>query len=317
MPEAYRVRNWKEYNEALVQRGSITLWFAEEVVQNWRAEKQSGVRGRPKKYSDCAIVCGLTLKVLFKLTFRMTEGFIKSVVKQLGVEIEAPDYTLLCKRQKSVQLPALSKRLKPGEGLALVVDSSGVKVYGEGEWRVRRYGWKKHRLWRKLHLAVNSETQQIEACELTELGVQDSEGFLRLLSGIPSQIQTVIGDGAYDRFSCYEACERRGIQLVAPAQHNARPSCERARNKRKASPGAVQKRDETIEQIRQWGRKAWKVQTGYHRRSLAETAVYRFKTLVGHRLSARTLAHQQTEAAIGCYIINKMTELGMPRTEKI
>ena len=312
----YRVRNWKDYNEALVQRGSVTLWFSEEAIKKWREPKKAGGRGRPQEYSDLAITCGLTIKAVFKLTYRATEGFIKSLVDKLELSIEVPDYSLLCKRQKGVKV-VLPKRNTQGEGLLIVCDSTGLKVFGEGEWKTRRYGPTKKRLWRKLHLAINSQTQLIEACELTELGTQDCVGFQSLVNSIKEPIAVAIGDGAYDRFSCYEKMEQRGGKGIFPPQRNAVTSTERTDNKKKASKGAVEKRDEAIKQVRLLGRKAWKQQAGYHRRSLAETGMFRVKTLLGRRLSCHTLENQCVEAKIWCYVVNKMTLLGMPKTVAI
>lgn len=313
--KSYRVRNWSDYNEALVNRGSITFWFNEECIAQWRSDKKAGGRGRPEEYSDLVIKTGLTLKALFKLTFRMTEGFIKSLLKLLEVELKAPDYTLLCKRQKSV-IVDLPKKMPSGEALHIAFDTTGLKVYGEGEWKVRQHGWVKHRLWRKFHVAINTQSHQIEAFELTDLGVQDCEGVGLLLNQIEGTIDSVRGDGAYDRFSCYEEAERKKFRLITPPQRNAKLSGER-KNKKKAAPEAIKKRDVEIKKIRELGRKEWKIQADYHRRSLAETAMFRIKTLLGNRLSTRTLQHQKTEIAVWCQVINKMTLLGMPKTVAI
>jgi hypothetical protein len=311
--QVYRVRNWKEYNEALIQRGSITWWFNEECFEQWYVSQKSGKPGRPPKYSDMAIECGLTLKGLFKLTFRSTQGFIKSLMNLLKIELEVPDYTLLCKRQKTLSVD-LKRSTKQDEPLHILVDTTGLKVYGEGEWKVRQHGWMKHRLWRKLHLAVNGESQEIEAFELTDLGTQDCEGVPLLLEKLDGSMGSWKGDGAYDRFLCYEAAEQRGFELITPPQRNAKLSKERRRNRKKASLGAVKKRDDVIERVRKIGRQEWKIETGYHRRSLAETMMFRVKTLLGNRLSTRKLEHQKVEAAVWCNIINKMTALGMPES---
>lgn len=314
--KSYRVRNWRDYNEALTNRGSITFWFDDETIKQWRSDKKTDRCGRPEEYSDLAINTGLTLKALFKLTFRMTEGFIKSLLRLLKLELKIPDYTLLCKRQKNVAIGLPKKALQPGERLHLALDTTGLKVYGEGEWKVRQHGWVKHRLWRKFHVAINTESQLIEAFELTDLGVQDCEGAPLLLNQIVGPVDSARGDGAYDRFSCYEEGERKNFRLITPPQRNAKLSTERKR-KRKAAPEAIKRRDEEIKKIRKLGRKEWKIQSDYHRRSLAETAMFRVKTLLGNRLSTRTLRHQKTEVAVWCQIINKMTLLGMPRTIQI
>jgi hypothetical protein len=312
--KSYRVRNWKEYNKALVNRGNINFWINEECLKQWQNTQRTGKKGRPEKYSDIAIHCGLTLKALLRLTFRATEGFIKGLMSLLKISLDVPDYTLLCKRQKhlSIKLPKVRSHVQ--EQLNIVVDTTGIKVYGEGEWKVRQHGWKKHRLWRMLHLAVNSNTHGIEAFELTDFGTRDCEGFPLLLKKIEGPIGSCKADGAYDSFSCYEESERYGFELITPPTQKAKTSDERRRHKKKAGPEAVKKRDDAVTQVRELGRKEWKIKTGYHRRSLAETAMFRLKTLLGNRFSTRKLEHQKVEAAIWCEIINKMTALGMPNS---
>jgi hypothetical protein len=313
MAKAYRVRNWNQYNKMLVNRGSITFWFSEEILKIWHKTEKTRGRGRPQKYSDAAIECGLTLKALFKLTFRGTQGFISSLIKALKLEVQMPDYTLLCKRQKDIHVAIGKSELKAGEAINILVDTTGLKIFGEGEWKVRQHGWQKHRIWRKLHLAVNESTQEVENFLLTDLGLQDCQGFSELIEPIKG-ITSCTGDGAYDRFSCYEQGQKQGFELITPPQRNARTSQERKRNKKKASPEAVKKRDGVIHKVRELGRKEWKIQSNYHRRSLAETAMSRLKTILGNRLSTRKFEHQKVEVAIWCQIINKITASGMPHS---
>lgn len=307
----YRVRNWKEYNQSLVNRGSITLWFDEPSIESWHNCERNGQRGRPEEYSDTAILCGLTLRAVFKLTYRATEGFLSSLINLLGLQIRCPDYSLLCKRQKTLPLPKLRKDAS-SEPLHIVVDSTGLKVYGEGEWKVRQHGHSKRRIWRKLHVAINSDTQRIESFVLTDLGTQDCEAFPELVEKIDSAIDSIAADGAYDRFSCYEEAEKKSFTLIAPPQHNANTSEERTRNKKKASTAAVRARDEVIKEVRELGRKEWKIKSQYHQRSLAETGIFRVKTLMGNKLTARTFERQCNEVALWCHLINKITETGMP-----
>jgi hypothetical protein len=313
--KSYRVRNWRDYNKALVSRGSITFWFDEGNIEQWHETEKSNKRGRPQKYSNKAIHCGLMLKVLFKLTFRAVAGFIKSIMEILKLDLAVPDYTLLCKRQQevSIELP----KVKSLEKMDIVIDSTGLKIYGEGEWKVRQHGVSKRRVWRKLHLAVNSSSSNIEACELTDLGVQDCQAFPIVLDKIVGSIEACKADGSYDRFSCYQHAEQRGFRLVTPPQRNAATSKEKPGNKKKASMEAVKQRDEEIKSVRELGRKEWKIKSGYHTRSLAETAMFRFKRLLGNRLSARKLANQKIEVAIRCQILNKMLSLGMPNSVAI
>jgi IS5 family transposase len=313
---AYRVRNWKKYNEALVKRGSITFWFNEKAIKEWHRTEKTEHRGRPEKYSDIAIQCSLTIKAVFRMALRATEGFIRSLIERMKLPLKAPDYTTLCKRQKTLSIDLPKSRKEANEGLHIVIDTSGLKIFGEGEWRVRQHGKTQRRRWRKVHLAVNSETQEIEACCLTKQTTQDCEGLPMLLDEVNELVDTVIGDGAYDRFSCYEDAEKRKYRGIFPPQHNASTSKVRPENKKKASKEAVLKRDKAITECRELGRAEWKKQTGYHRRSLAETAVFRLKTLLNDRLSSRLIENQQKEFRIWCCILNKMTTLGMPQTVK-
>jgi hypothetical protein len=314
--KTYNVRNWKEYNQNLIQRGSITFWIDEEILEQWRTPVRKGKRGRPKEYPDAVILCALQLRAIYHLPFRGTEGFLGSVIKLFGLDLKIPDHTTLSTRQKKLEVPLYQQR-RSGEGLHLVVDSTGLKVFGEGEWKVRQHGYVKKRLWRKLHLAINSKTQMIEACELTDLGTQDCEGLTPLLDYIKDPIEKVIGDGAYDRFRCYEEVEKRNAKGVFPPQHNAVTSSERTGNKKKASPGAVAQRDEAIKGVRELGRAEWKQQIGYHRRSLAETGMFRLKTILERQVSSRSIENQDVEVRVWCSIINKITLLGMPKTSSI
>jgi hypothetical protein len=313
--KVYRIRNWDNYNESLVNRGSITFWFSQETIEQWH-EKPTGKRGRPKKYSDTAILCALTLKAIYKTPFRQTVGFIRSLSKLMKLEIEIPDFTLLCKRQKKLKVILPKKKLNPGERIIILVDTTGLKVFGEGEWKVRQHGYIKHRLWRKLHLGVNDQ-QEIEEFELTELGIQDCQGFEMLLKKAERPISTAIGDGAYDRFVCYDITAKRGINLIVPPQYNAVTSDERTANKKKACAVAVKNRDEAIKEVRKVGLKEWKISKGYHQRSLAETAMFRMKSIFGNRLKSRKMPHQIVETAIRCRALNMMTMLGMPESHPV
>lgn len=310
--QVYRVRNWTDYNESLVRRGSITFWFSEEVIEDWLSTERTGQRGRPVTYSDAAIECGLTVKALLRLPFRATEGFIRSMFALMGVEKKVPTYTLLCKRQRhlSVKLPT---RINPSsEAIDIVVDSTGLKIYGEGEWKVRQHDKTKRREWRKLHLAINVTTQEIEAFELTDLGTQDWEGLEQLVESIDNPLNKVIGDGAYSCMPCYELAEQQGFKMIAPPPCNAKTTEERGYKISKKKKLLLKQRDEAIKGVRELGRKEWKVSVGYHKRSLAETAMFRNKTIFGDRLSTRAFENQKIETAIRCKIINQMTQMGMP-----
>lgn len=311
--KVYRVRNWKDYNQTLINRGSLSIWFDKDCIDNWSNTNRTGQRGRPEKYNDVVIECALTLKAVYKLTFRQTEGFMKSLLHLMGLSLlEVPDYTLFCKRQKGLKISLPTTSIGAGKKINIVVDSTGLKVYGEGEWKVRQHGYIKKRLWRKLHIALNPESHEIEAFDLTDLGGQDWESVEKLLNDIDKPIEAMKGDGAYDRAPCYELAEQNEFKIIVPPQKNAKPTYERGDKINKRKKALLQQRDKTIEQIREVGRKEWKIKSGYHERSLAETIMFRIKAILGNRLTTRIFENQKVEAAIWCKIMNKITQLGMP-----
>jgi hypothetical protein len=305
----YRVRNWATYNESLVQRGSITFWISEEVIAGWQPEAEGPrQRGGLVQYSDRAIECLLMIRAVFKLPLRATEGFGRSVLPLLGVE-QVPDYTTLCKRGKdlAVELPHTAQG-----PLHVLVDSTGLKVYGEGEWKVRQHGYSKRRTWRKLHLGVDNATQHIQAVVLTTAGVEDAAAGRELLEDTKAPIEQVSGDGAYDKRKFYDACADQDIAHIAvPPRRNAR-IWQHGNSSKPPLP-----RDENLRRIRKGGRKKWKRESGYHRRSLAETAVFRFKTIFGDTRRSRTWSRQITEVRVKCAALNRMTQLGMPDSYQV
>lgn len=308
---SYRIRNWSEYNRSLKQRGSITLWISEEVLANWHPEAEGRrPRGGQVQYSDQAIRCLLMLKAVYRLPYRQTVGFGQSVMDLLGAGVRVPDYTTLCKR--SVDLAVSLPTSKPEEPKHIVVDSTGLKVYGEGEWKVRQHGYSKRRTWRKLHLSVDENSHEIQALVLSEAGVDDAEAGQQLLRDTAGEIEQVSGDGSYDKAKLYAACTRRKVKHIAiPPRRNAK-IWQHGNCKQEPLP-----RDQNLRRIRQIGRQQWKIESGYHRRSLAETAVFRFKIIFGNSLSARTLQRQITEARIRGAALNRMTQLGMPDSYRV
>ena len=294
-----------------MQRGSITLWISEEVLANWHPEVEGlRPRGGQLQYSDQAIRCLLMLKAVYRLPYRQTVGFGQSVMDLLGAGVRVPDYTTLCKR--SVDLGVSLPTSKPEEPKHIVVDSTGLKVYGEGEWKVRQHGYSKRRTWRKLHLSVDEGNHEIQALVLTEAGVDDAAAGQQLLRDTPGEIEQLSGDGGDDKAKFYAACSRRQVKHIAiPPRRNAK-IWQHGNCKQAPLP-----RDQNLRRIRQVGRKQWKIESGYHRRSLAETAVFRFKIIFGNRLSARTLNRQITEARIRGAALNRMTQLGMPDSYRV
>jgi IS5 family transposase len=195
---SYRVSNWAAYNDSLIQRGAITVWISDEVIEGWKpTPKGRRQRGGQMEYSDRAIECLLTLRAVFNLPYRQAEGFGRSIMTLLGVQVRVPDYTTLCKR--SADLPVALSPSQVQGAKHIVVDSTGLRVYGEGEWKVRQYGYSKRRTWRKLHLSVNEATQSLEAVVLTEAGVDDAEAGGQLLEETAGPLEQVSGDGSYDK----------------------------------------------------------------------------------------------------------------------
>lgn len=300
----YRVKNWPEYNQALVQRGDITIWFDATVAQQWRyTGKQK--QGAPLHYSAVAIQTALLIRSVFSLPLRSCQGFLTSVITLLGFDLEVPDYSTLCRRQRTLELPPV--QIPPGhEPLHLVVDSTGLKVFGEGEWKVRQHGYSKHRTWRKLHLAVDPATGEVLANALTTNSVADAEVVPALVDAVTEPIASFTGDGAYDHWMVYTTLQQRQIRSTIPPRKNARIKQHGNRN------AAPLPRDEAIRAIRASGRQHWKQATGYHRRSLAETAMFRYKTQFGDRLLASSLENQKVEVGINCLMLNRFTALGKP-----
>lgn len=309
--KAYRVRNWKDYNKSLVQRGSLTFWLSEDLIKQWATpEIKSTARGRPQKYPDGLILAALTLRQLYRIPLRTTEGFIRSVIELMKLPLETPNYTTFSIRGRNLSVPLCIPNQK--ESRHVLVDSTGIQIIGEGEWKTMLHGRSKHQVWRKLHLAVDAENHTILAMEMTESVRLDGNYLLPLVDKIDCQIKQIIGDGAYDKKSCYQAAYKRGAKAVFPPQHDAIIQ----RNKIKKNPALMQ-RDETIIFIgngpdKEDRLKQWKKINGYHRRSLIETMMSRMKSIFGDQMRSRCYENQKTDLAIRCRIINKMNLLGMP-----
>src|SRR5512135_1033647 len=258
----YRVTNWPEYDRALVRRGSLTLWV-DDVFWNerWRPAP-TGRRGAPFRYSDTAIPALLVLKAVFDLPYRMVEGLAGSIVRLLGLTLSIPDHTLLSRRAKPLRVE-IPRRARTGL-IHLVVDSTGLKVYGEGEWKVRQYGAGQRRTWRKVHVAVDAQVKDVLAVEVTTVQWTDGEVFAGLLEQIEDPIAQVDADGAYDTRAVSAAAAAHGADLVVPPRENAVPWA------------ADHPRTQALADIATHGLSAWKRARGYPHRRLAEKARYRF-----------------------------------------
>jgi len=310
--QRYRVRNWSEYNAALIKRGSLTVWIEEGALLGWLEAHKSGRRGASRSYSDAAIQAILLLKAVYGLPLRGAQGFAASVLSLMGLALPVPHFSTLSRRQVGLELTM--PRLRAGGAIHLVVDSTGCKVYGEGEWKVRVHGASKRRTWRKLHLGVDEQSGEIVSAVLSSNNMSDGEVLPQLLEQVEEPIAQLSGDGGYDKRPCYQALRERQekqeqpLKVTIPPRRGARIW---QHGNHKAHRLA---RDENLRAIRQKGRKQWKQESGYHRRSLAETSMARYKRMVGEKLQARDFARQSTEAFVGVLMLNRMAALGMPQS---
>ncbi len=304
----YKVRNWREYNQALVDRGKIAFWITDEALKEWQEKKKTGKRGKPRMYSNLAIETALTLREVFHLPLRQVEGFLGSILLKMGSARKAPDHSTLSLRAETLPVVVRIRAIR-NESLHIVVDSTGAKVYGEGEWKVRKHGWSKHRTWKKLHLGIDEKTGDILLGEVTGNEAADCEMLEPLLSQIPAdtQVEQVSADGAFDRRMCYEALRKRRVKRIAiPPQKNAR-IWRHGNTEHERRP-----RDENLRRIRDGGRQRWKEESGYHRRSIAETTMFRLKTIFTDKVRSRRETVQRVELLLRAKALNLMTTLGMP-----
>ena len=256
----YKTRNWPAYNKALKRRGSLTIWF--DPTMTWAA-MPTGKRGRQPAYGDAAIQTCLTMKVLFGMALRQTTGFVESLLQLIGLDWAVPDFSTLSRRQKGLKV---NIPYRGSEGpLHLLIDSTGIKVEGEGEWNARKHGGAKRRVWRKIHIGIDEKTLEIRAAEFTTSDVGDAPMLPELLDQIPpeQEIGSVTADGAFDTRKCHDAIAARGAAAIIPPRKNARfwkPD----------TPGAIA-RNEILRTSKCVGRTIWRRWSGYHRRSRAET----------------------------------------------
>ena len=298
----YKTTNWQNYNQALRQRGSLTVWF--DPSMHWEAIP-SGRRGRQQAYSDAAIQACLTLKTLLGLPLRQATGFVASLLELSGLGWSVPDFSTLSRRQKTLNV-TIPYRGSKGP-LHLLVDSTGIKVEGEGEWHTRKHGGSKRRVWRKLHLGIDEGTLEIRAVEVTSSNVGAAPMLPDLLAQLPpdQEIATVTADGAYDTRACHNAIADRGAAAIIPPRRNARPW--------KPDTAGARARNEILRTSKHLGRALWRNWSGYHRRSRVETKMNCVK-LLGQKLMSRDFDRQVAEVQIRAAVMNRFTALGIPVT---
>ncbi|NRP89107.1 hypothetical protein GFPCMMHI_05032 [Ensifer adhaerens] len=298
----FKVTNWAEYGAGLRQRGSLTLRITSETVEGWAARRRK-TRGGRSRYSDLAIETTLTLGLVFGLRLRQAEGFLTSVLRPMGLDLAVPDHTTLSRRANNWRSPNKRQghRLPEKGPVHVLVDSTGLEVYGAGQWLEEKYGAKSRRRWRKLHLTLDADSGEIIAHVMTDQDAGDASQVDALLDQIDGPIGQFTVDRAYDGVTKHSA----GARVVIPPRANAvgRPDTD-----------LCCQRDRHIEAIRADGWMKWQVTTGYGKRSLVETAIGRYKSIIGPRLRAGSLGAQQTEVAIGCAALNRMLACARPKS---
>src|SRR4051794_32359274 len=300
--QRHRVTNWAEYDAALHARGSLTIWFTPEAIAAWRAEPRTTRGGQPS-YSDLAITTALTLRAVFRLALRQTEGLIGSVLQLLDLDLPVPDHSTLSRRTETLEVP------RPQAGRApvhLLVDSTGLKFCGPGEWLEEKHGTKRRRAWRVLHLATDADTGRIVASVLTDKDADDGSQVGPLLDQIDGAVASVTGDGAYDRNNVYAEVATRhpAAAVVVPPRANAVPS--------ETAGTAPTQRDAHLRCIAERGRMAWQKASGYNWRALVEADISRWKRVIGDGLRSQTEGRQATEVAIATNVLNRMLDFGRP-----
>lgn len=300
---SYRVTNWPEYDRALVARGDITFWFDPEALQQSWLAAPTGKRGAPVLYSDGSIQTLLVLKQVFHLPYRALEGFGRSLMGLMGLDLPVPDHTHLSRRVRALTVQI--ERCERSGPIHVVADSTGLKVFGEGEWKVRQHGAGKRRTWLKVHLAVDADIRDVIGVEVTTTAWTDGELFGGLIEQVEGAIEQIDADGAYDTREAYDIAAQREARLVVPPRDNA------------VAWEPTHPRTHALADIAQKGEAQWKRDTGYHRRSLAENAMYRLKQLFGDSLASRQFEAQVNEVHARIAAMNRMTYLGMPKSVRV
>ena len=305
--QRFRATNWAEYDAALRGRGSLTVWFTDAAIAAWKAEPRTTRGGQPR-YSALAINTALTLRAVFRLALRQTEGLIGSIMALLGLGLAVPDHSTLSRRAETLEVP----RPRPGaRPVHLIVDSTGLKLCGAGEWLTEKHGTRTRRSWYKLHIGVDADTGQIMAATLTTSDVDDASQVGPLLDQIIAPVASFTADGAYDQDGVYAEVTTRhpDAAVIVPPRSSAVPSA--------TAETAPTQRDQHLRAIAERGRMGWQKVSGYNSRALVEADISRFKRVIGGALRSRTDERRATEVAVAVSVLNRMLELGRPEYIRI
>jgi len=297
-PPAYKTRNWPAYN--------ATIWF--DPAMTWKAAP-TRKRGRQPDHSDAAIQTCLTMKVLFGMALRQTTGLVESLLRLIDLAWAVPNFTTLSRRQMTLKVN-VPYRGSAGP-LHLLIDSTSIKVEGEGEWNARKHGGTKRRVWRKIDIGIDEKTLEIRAAEFTTSEVGDAPMLPELLDQIPpdQEIASVTAGGAFDTRKCHDAIAVGGAAAIIAPRKNAKPW------KPDTPPGAIA-RSEAQRASRRFGRTFWRRWSGYHPRSRFETKMHCVKRL-GQRLAARDFDRQVAEFQVRVAVLNGFTAFGIPVTDVV
>ena len=278
------------------------MWLAPDAIATWEAVGV-GTRGGQRQYSDLAIETALTLRLIFHLPLRQTEGFLTSIFGMLGLALSAPDHTTLSRRGQHLDLTL--RRAPAGVGLHLIVDSTGLSIMGEGEWAAVKHGGRGRRGWKKLHLGVD-RSGVIVARALTEASVDDATTGITLIEAVDGDLGRVTADAAYDTVGFYEAAGARRATVVVPPTSTANVSRHGPRSSA---------RDRTILAVKETGRLRWKQMSGYHGQARVENAFFRYKSIIGDSLRACSPAGRGTEVVLACNMAKACEVARVARSE--
>jgi len=307
--QKHKVMNSAAYDASLRQRGSLTVWFTDEAIEGWRAEPRTTAGGQPW-YSPLAILTALTLRAVFRLALRQTEGLLGSVIGLLGLDLAVPDHSTLSRRAATLEVPRPQPR-RDGEPLHLLVDSTGLRLCRAGEWLLEKHGAKTRRSWRKLHIGMDADTGQIVAATLTRKEVDDGAEVGPLLDQVPGPVSSFTADGAYDQEGVSAAVAERCPEaaVIVPPRSTAVPS--------ETTGTAPTQRDRHLHSIAEHGRAAWQKTSGYTKRARVEAMIGRFKQVIGDGLRSRTDERRATEVSVAVHVLNRMLEFGRPNSVRV
>lgn len=314
-----KTTNWADYNQKLERRGSLNLWIDEDLISDLNAGRVHlpvGENGRPFEFPDVLIELLLMIRTVYKMPLRQTVGLAKSLFPHMGLEkVGLPHFSTLSRRAHKLEI-SLDPISSKGP-LHLALDSTGLKVYGEGEWKVRQHGVGKRRTWRKVHFAIDTKTFKVHAVVISTNEMHDSHAGEKLLDLVGEDIECVLGDGAYDTKSMRKKVKERGAVPIIPPREDAiiHPKDPHLKERNEALQFIKEDLDKGLSL--QDARKAWKKSAGYHQRSLVETHMYRFKNAFSEKLQSRLFENQAAEIFLKTKLLNRMTAIGMPEIKKV